>query len=817
MIKLISLTMVTWTTVLASDPPASTCSDGSLPAKSGALFGAPITITSANVESPRDIIAADLDNDGQIDLCSASKNKIACYRNTDSGFDFGTENIVSTTHKEVHRIAIGDLDNDGYADLALASFKDNTIAWYRNTGTEATKLGTQFDKEEHVVDSDCHAVISVVVGDFDNDGYLDLAAASAGDNYVAWYRNTDGKGSFGPRIYIIKRISYPISIVTGDFNGDGWLDLAAGSYIDDSWNWKENKGKNKAKEDPYFNASPFKQRSDWAGMHLVVGDFDNSGCLDVVTASPDDSTVRWFPNTDKIGSFKTNTVITSSAKGVVDVNLGDLNGDGSNDLIFADMFDNDIYWVENMFDQTHPNQKIEIKPKLISSEAIGVFSTVIIDLDGDGRNDTIAALSGSDKIVVYPNYGPCCPLGSTQKDDKEHIVCIPSKLELDQAQRILILTGIITVLSCVFVVLWRRQRRKNTTQIEQLNVSLLNAHTDLELAVEHAKNTHKHDHYLISSDDLHLLERIAEGGGGFIYKASLGGSSTTVAAKEIKSGDIVEFEHEAHILTQMNHPQVLRVFGFCTKTAEESKDNQERRYIVTEYAPNGSLESVVEGAIKIAKIIKDSNSGAIQMPFTKTKALEWAIQIASGMAFLHSKGYVHRDMKPHNVLLNKSMDALVADLGFVRRPKENNNDDTNDYTNESKHMGIVDATATAIKNDQAMTTMTGTPMYMAPEQITRDNYSYPVDVWAYGVTLVRLFTLKQPYNKNFHEDRIMGGIASGTMYPVKVKREDVPHEEVLRVINDCLQMKAKLRPSFKMIEERLVIALEKCTKGSINN
>jgi serine/threonine protein kinase len=295
-----------------------------------------------------------------------------------------------------------------------------------------------------------------------------------------------------------------------------------------------------------------------------------------------------------------------------------------------------------------------------------------------------------------------------------------------------------------------------------------------------------------------------------------------VAAKEIMSttmdpDNIQEFEHEARMLTQLNHPQVLRVFGFCSKTAEESKDNQERRYIVTEFAPNGSLESVVEGAIKIAKIIKDSNSGAIQMPFTKTKALEWAIQIASGMAFLHSKGYVHRDMKPHNVLLNKSMDALVADLGFVRRPKENNNDDTNDYTNESKHMGIVDATATAIKNDQAMTTMTGTPMYMAPEQITRDNYSYPVDVWAYGVTLVRLFTLKQPYNKNFHEDRIMGGIASGTMYPVKVKREDVPHEEVLRVINDCLQMKAKLRPSFKMIEERLVIALEKCTKGSINN
>jgi hypothetical protein len=812
--------MVTWTTVLASDPPASTiCSDGSLPAKSGALFGAPITITS-NVDFPRDIIAADLDNDGLMDLCSASKNKIACYPNTaDNGFAFGTENIVCTKHKEVRRLATGDLDGDGYPDLALASYKDNTIAWYRNTG----KLGTQFSKEEIVVDSDCHAAISVVVADFDNDGHLDLAAASAGDNYVAWYRNTgDGKGTFTKRRYIIDPISYPISIVTGDFNGDGWLDLAAGSYIDDQWNWKENKGKNKATQEPYFNASPFKQHSDWAGIHLVVGNVNNSGCSDVVTASPEDSTVRWFPNKDKIGSFKSNNVITSSAKGVVDVNLGDLNGDGNqHDLIFADMFDNKISWVENMWDKSNIWDNSN-QPKLISNNATGVFSTVILDVNGDGRNDIIAALSGSDEIVVYRNFGACCPPGYIEKEDNANVCIIK---EINWAfWGPFTLTSSIMVLCCSFFLFVRRQKIQNTTQVNELNVSLLNSQTNLELAVEHVKNTHKHDHYLIASSDLHLLEKIAEGGGGFIYKANLGGTSTTVAAKEIKSGNMVEFQHEAQILTQMNHPQLLRLFGFCTKSAEDDNfhtDGKVHKYIVTEYAPNGSLENAIDAAAQINSIKLTTKSGTVQLPFTKTQALNWAIQIASGMHYLHSKGYVHRDIKPHNVLLNKSNDALVADLGFVRRPKEN----TNKNTQESKNMGRnhnsggsnIDATAIAIKNDQAMTTMTGTPMYMAPEQITRDNYSYPVDVWAYGVTLVRLFTLKQPYNKNFHEDRIMGGIASGTMYPVKVKREDVPHEEVLRVINDCLQMKAKLRPNFKMIEERLVIALEKCTKGSINN
>ena len=93
------------------------------------------------------------------------------------------------------------------------------------------------------------------------------------------------------------------------------------------------------------------------------------------------------------------------------------------------------------------------------------------------------------------------------------------------------------------------------------------------------------------------------------------------------------------MLTQMNHPCVLRVLGFCTKPAEENEDGQEHKYIVTEFAPNGSLENVIDGAEKIAKIIQDTGSGAIPMPFTKLQALEWALQISSGMAFLKEENF----------------------------------------------------------------------------------------------------------------------------------------------------------------------------------
>ena len=70
------------------------------------------------------------------------------------------------------------------------------------------------------------------------------------------------------------------------------------------------------------------------------------------------------------------------------------------------------------------------------------------------------------------------------------------------------------------------------------------------------------------------------------------------------------------------------------------------------------MENAIEGAIKIAEIIQEHHSGAIHMPFTKVQALVWALDIASGMSFLHGRGFVHRDIKPHNILLNKSNGKL---------------------------------------------------------------------------------------------------------------------------------------------------------------
>ena len=76
-------------------------------------------------------------------------------------------------------------------DLASASAGDNKIAWYENTDGKGT-FGSQ-----QVVTTSANGAGSVFAADIDGDGDMDLASASMVDNTIAWYENTDGKGTFG--------------------------------------------------------------------------------------------------------------------------------------------------------------------------------------------------------------------------------------------------------------------------------------------------------------------------------------------------------------------------------------------------------------------------------------------------------------------------------------------------------------------------------------------------------------------------------------------------------------------------------------------
>ena len=210
----------------------------------------------------------------------------------------------------------------------------------------------------------------------------------------------------------------------------------------------------------------------------------------------------------------------------------------------------------------------------------------------------------------------------------------------------------------------RRIKRNKAEHFFELTEQ--NEHT--QRLLDSANNPLEQTQFIVDASELHLHGKIGAGGMGWIFKATLG-ANTVVAAKEIitvaiNPEDILEFEHEARMLTQMNHPHVLRVFGFCTKPPEQCEDGQEHRYIVTEFAPNGSLESAIRGAEKIAQIIKENEGGGgvIEMPFSKIQALEWALQVASGMVYLHSRGFMRKCVC--GVLFDNGLVLILFFWGF---------------------------------------------------------------------------------------------------------------------------------------------------------
>jgi len=135
--------------------------------------------------------AADLDGDGDIDVLSASSldDKIAWYENLGGG-TFGIQQIITTDASFAAGVFAADVDGDGDEDVVSASRDDNKIAWYENIDGAGT-FGAQ-----QVIATSAVGARSVVAADLDNDGDLDIAAASAGDDTVAWFENQGGQFAF---------------------------------------------------------------------------------------------------------------------------------------------------------------------------------------------------------------------------------------------------------------------------------------------------------------------------------------------------------------------------------------------------------------------------------------------------------------------------------------------------------------------------------------------------------------------------------------------------------------------------------------------
>ncbi len=207
-------------------------------------------------------------------------------------------------------------------------------------------------------------------------------------------------------------------------------------------------------------------------------------------------------------------------------------------------------------------------------------------------------------------------------------------------------------------------------------------------------------------DSLHVISRIGSGGFGEVYLAFDEKFNRKVALKVLRTSVsdasyLARFKREAQSAGSIRHENVVMHLGMLEPTP-----NFPHACLILEYASGGSLKELVKS----------------EQPYEVEQAVKWIIEAAQGLAAVHSKGFIHRDVKPGNLLIGDDGKVKLSDFGLARE--------------------------TSPEND-ASVRVAGTPPYMSPEQIqTPGLLSLHTDIYSLGVVLYEILTGSRPFRGN---------------------------------------------------------------------
>jgi serine/threonine protein kinase len=245
----------------------------------------------------------------------------------------------------------------------------------------------------------------------------------------------------------------------------------------------------------------------------------------------------------------------------------------------------------------------------------------------------------------------------------------------------------------------------------------------------------------------HIVEVLGQGGMGTVYKAQHRLMERLVALKVIDRGltgnpAVVErFRREVKAAAQLNHPNIVHAYD-----ADHAGDSH---FLVMEY---------VDG-ITLARLVEE------QGPLSVEVACTYVRQAALGLQRAFEHGMVHRDIKPHNLMLTPQGMVKILDFGLAR------------LVSEAGPTPQAAADAARSGASPALTQLgmvMGTADYMAPEQATDPHAADTrADIYSLGCTLYYLLTGRHPFPEGAVLDKIM---AHGTRKPRSVSdfRTDVP-------------------------------------------
>eukprot|EP00186_Timspurckia_oligopyrenoides_P000180 CAMPEP_0182445108 /NCGR_PEP_ID=MMETSP1172-20130603/3349_1 /TAXON_ID=708627 /ORGANISM="Timspurckia oligopyrenoides, Strain CCMP3278" /LENGTH=1157 /DNA_ID=CAMNT_0024640817 /DNA_START=148 /DNA_END=3621 /DNA_ORIENTATION=+ len=261
--------------------------------------------------------------------------------------------------------------------------------------------------------------------------------------------------------------------------------------------------------------------------------------------------------------------------------------------------------------------------------------------------------------------------------------------------------------------------------------------------------------YEVDPKLIKIGDKIGEGAFGTVHKGRFKNKTVAVKVlnrKMMRNKQVIkEFKSEIGIMCQLDHPNVIKCLGVCTKPPNYM--------MITEFMPRGTLYDVL-------------HKGQMQLNWVLMKRI--VLDIVRGMAYIHASDLLHRDLKSSNLLLDGSFNVKIGDFGLVHFL------DSND--NSLSGGGPVGHA--------------GTYQYMAPEVIANDAATEKSDVYSFAILLWEIMARKLPY-LGMDPQMVAQNVLSNHLRPPIMPFFPQP---MAVLMNACWHYEPSKRPSFVDIE-----------------